>query len=508
MDDHAQHRADTTEETVTSYQPPPEHQSAAPPGSVGPTGRTETLGDVVDRIGVTRTHYVALVLVVLGGLFEVFEQLILSSLGPALQEAFGIDAARISILSSITLLAVVAGGIIGGILGDRYGRRAVLSVSLAIYCVGTVISAFSPTYEVLALSRVVTGLGVGGEIAIGLTYLSELAPTKVRGVFVSLFNTVSAGVGTFLVFAYTLLVLGPVATATGAGPDAWRWVFGLLGLPVVLIVFFRRYLPETPAHLLKRGDIEGTNRALTQLARGRLRQGPGDDVTSFVDERTAAASESAQTHASARQELASVLSPPLRRRTLVMSLATFLAWGVQFSVIIIMPILLVQRGYSITGSLTLTMVQNLGALVGACAATFASYAVARGRVVAVGALAGAASVVAFALFAHSALSILVIGFVLQVFCLMVNTTLWLWAPELYPTNVRAFGTSLIVNVGFLGGAVMPVVATVVFEQVGAVPAFVVLAGMYVVMALLMALATETRGVSLERLHGKSTVAAT
>jgi putative MFS transporter len=260
--------------------------------------------------------------------------------------------------------------------------------------------------------------------------------------------------------------------------------------------------------LLKRGDIEGTNRALTRLARGRLRLGPGDDVTSFVDERTAAASESAQTHGSARQELASVLSPTLRRRTLVMSLATFLAWGVQFSVIIIMPILLVQRGYSITGSLVLTMVQNLGALVGACAATFASYSVARRRVVAVGTLAGAVSVVAFALFAYSEPSILVIGFVLQVFCLMVNTTLWLWAPELYPTNVRAFGTSLVVNVGFLGGAVMPVVATVVFERVGAVPAFVVLAGMYVVMALLMTLATETRGVSLEWLHGKNSVAAT
>ncbi|GAA0927554.1 MFS transporter [Pseudonocardia zijingensis] len=476
---------------MTSQQPPP----------------TETLGDVVDRIGVTRTHYVALVLVVLGGLFEVFEQLILSSLGPALQEAFGIDAARISILSSITLLAVVAGGIIGGVLGDRLGRRSVLSVSLAIYCIGTVISAFSPTYEVLALSRVVTGLGVGGEIAIGLTYLSELAPTRVRGVFVSLFNTVSAGVGTFLVFAYTLLVLGPVAIAVGAGPDAWRWAFGLLGVPVVLIVFFRRYLPETPAHLLKRGDIAGTNRALTRLARGRLRLRPDDEVTPFVDERTASASESAQTHGTAREELASILGPALRRRTLVMSLSTFLAWGVQFSVIIIMPILLVQRGYSITGSLTLTMVQNVGALVGACAATFASYSVARRRVVAVGALAGAASVAAFALFAHGDWLVLVIGFVLQVFCLMVNTTLWLWAPELYPTNVRAFGTSLVVNIGFLGGALVPVASTVVFDRLGAVPAFAVLAGMYVVMAVLMALATETRGVSLERLHGKSAAAA-
>jgi MFS family permease len=470
-----------------------------------PAPSTESLGDIVDRIGVTRTHYLALVLVVLGGLFEVFEQIILSSLGPALQEAFGIGTAQVSVLSSVTLIAVVVGGICGGVLGDRYGRRAVLSVSLAIYCVGTVISAFSPSYEILALSRVVTGLGVGGEIAIGLTYLSELAPTKVRGVFVSLFNTVSGGVGAFLVFAYTLLVLGPVATAVGAGPNAWRWAFGLLGIPVILIVFFRRYLPETPAHLLKGGDIDGTNRALTRLAKGRLRLGASDEVIPFVDERTAAASESAQAHGSISQELASVLSGAPRRRTMVMSLATFLAWGVQFSVIIIMPILLVQRGYSVAGSLTLTMVQNVGGLVGACAATFASYAVGRRTVVAVGALAGAVSVVSFALFAFSDVSILIIGFALQVCCLMVNTTLWLWAPEQYPTHIRAFGTSLIVNIGFLGAAIMPVVATMMFEHVGVVPAFGVLAGMYILMALLMTLATETRGVSLERLHGARAV---
>ncbi|TCK25542.1 MFS transporter [Pseudonocardia endophytica] len=492
---------------MTSNQPPAGRESAAPPSGVGPVRGAESLGEIVDRIGVTRTHYVALVLVVLGGLFEVFEQLILSSLGPALQEAFGIDSALVSVLSSVTLLAVVAGGIVGGILGDRFGRRAVLSVSLAIYCAGTVISAFSPSYEVLAFSRVVTGLGVGGEIAIGLTYLSELSPTKVRGVFVSLFNTVSAGVGTFLVFAYTLLVLGPVATAVGAGPDAWRWAFGLLGIPVVLIVFFRRYLPETPAHLLKTGDLDGANVALTRLARGRLRLRPDDEVTTYVDERTAAASESAQAAGSTRQELASVVGRALRGRTVVMSLAAFLAWGVQFSVIIIMPILLVQRGYSVAGSLALTMVQNLGALIGACVATFASYAVARRFVVAVGTVAGAVSVVAFALLAYSDLTILLIGFVFQVFCLMVNTTLWLWAPELYPTHVRAFGTSLIVNIGFLGGAVIPVLVTVVFEWAGVVPAFALLAVMYVVMALLMTRATETRGVSLERLHGDAPAAA-
>lgn len=460
-----------------------------------------SLGNIIDSIGLSRTHYVALFLVVMGGLFEVLEQLILSSLGPSLEVAFGIGAREISLLSTVTLLSVVVGGISGGMLGDRFGRRTVLAVSLAIYCFGTVFSAFAPTYGVLALSRVVTGIGVGGEIAVGLTYLSELAPTKARGVFVSLFNTVSAGIGYFLVFAYTLFVLGPFANLVNAGPEAWRWAFGLLGLPAVLIVFFRRYLPETPAYLLRQGDIEGTNRALTRLAQGKLRLHQTDHVVEYVDSKTASISESAEHEDAGHRGLSSVFKRPLRQRTVVLATAAFMAWGVAFSITIIMPLLLVDRGYSIAGSLTLAMIQNLGGFVGAVAATFASYALSRRRVVFWSAIGGAASVLAFAFFANSDAAVLVLGFMIMFFVLLVNTTIWLWAPELYPTKVRAFGTSLIVNIGFLGGALMPLVVATVFHNVGVVPSFEIVAGMYVILAVAVIFALETRGVSLETLHG-------
>lgn len=462
----------------------------------------KSLGEILDSFGLTRAHYLALFLVVLGGLFEVLEQLILSSLGPSLQEAFGISAPQVSLLSTITLLAIVVGGIGGGLIADRFGRRRLLTISLAIYCIGSVLSAIAPAYPILAITRIVTGIGVGGEIAVGLTYLSELTPTKARGVFVSLFNTISAGCGGFLVYAYTLLVLGPFAALIAAGADSWRWAFGLLGLPAALILFFRRYLPETPAHLLHRGEIDETNRALTRLARGRLRLGKNDQITAYVDETTAAVSESAQDAGSTRRELASVLQRPLRRRTTALGVTAFMAWGSQFSVIILMPILLVDRGYSIGGSLAFTMVQNVGGLLGSCIASYGGFALPRRRVVSWGALAGAASILAFAFLAKGDLTILLIGFLFQCFVLLVNTTIWLWAPELYPTRVRGFGTAVVVNIGFLGGALMPLVTSTLFNASGVVAAFSAVAGMYCIMAIAALFAIESRGKSLEQLHGQ------
>ncbi|MGW1802052.1 MFS transporter [Streptomyces sp. NPDC001984] len=465
------------------------------------SSRPKSLGEIVDGLRLTRTHFLALTLVVVGGLFEVFEQLILSALGPSLEKALGIDASGLALLSTVSLLGIVAGGIVGGLVADIFGRRSLLSVSLVIYCLGSVLSAMAPNAVVLGVTRVVTGLGVGGEIAVGLTYLSELTPTKFRGVFVSLFNTISAGIGIFLAYVYALVVIGPFASAVNAGDNAWRWAFGLLGIPAILVVFFRRYLPETPAHLLSRGKVQETNEALTRLATGRLRLHSGDDIHPFVDRDTAAASESAQHDESTGHALRSVLTRPLRRRTIALGVAAFLAWGAQFSVVLLMPLILVSRGYSVQGSVTFTMLQNVGGLIGCVIASYGGFAIPRRTVVTVGAVLSAIGVIAFALFAKGDVLILVLGFVFQIFILIVNTTIWTWAPELYPTRIRGFGTAVIVNTGFVGGALLPLIASSLLQHVGAFWVFGAVAVMYVGLAVAAAFAPETHRVPLEVLHG-------
>jgi MFS family permease len=463
----------------------------------------EALGQVIERIPITRVHYLALILVVTGGLFEVLEQLILSALGPALQKAFGIGAQSLAFLSTATLLAIVVGGLLGGYFADRLGRRNVLAISVGVYSLGSVLSALSPDYTFLTISRVVTGIGVGAEIAVGLAYLSELTPTRIRGLFVSLFNTISAGVGMFVAYAYALFVLGPFAAVVGAGDEGWRWAFGLLGIPAVLVFFLRRYLPETPRYLMERGQVHKLNDSLTRLAKGKLRLGRDEQPTLYFDPADSAAFElSAPTEILPKKSALRALFEGRKRQwTIGLSLAAFLAWGAQFSVIILMPLLLIDRGYSIAGSLEFTMVQNLGGLFGAIVASIGAYKFPRRRMMLIGTIMAAISVLMFAQFATTPALVMILGFLFQFCVMLVNTTIWTWAPDLFPTKTRGLGTAFVVNVGFLGGALIPLASSWFYENVNEFAVFVGVAVMYVLILVASRFVTETHNVPLEQLHG-------
>lgn len=341
---------------------------------------------------------------------------------------------------------------------------------------------------------------MGGEIAVGLTILSELSPTRVRGLFVSLFNTVSGGLGNFLTFAYVLLVLGAFNALVAAGPDGWRWAFGLLFVPVVLVAFFRRYLPESPAYLLSKGDIEGTNRALTRLDRGILVLRPNDTVGKYVDETTLAISESGGNTQAPGSVWQAILRPALLRRTALLGFVAFIAWGFEFSYNIGLPLLLVSQGFSISSSLMFTMLTHTGALVGAIAASALSGLVPRRIVMLIAGFGGAAVLISFALFANEAVTIIIFGFLARAFMMLGNTTIWMWSPELFPTRVRALGAALIVNIGFLGGAIVPLFTVPIMDSAGVLVAFCVLGGLYIVMGVSALFVPETKGKSLEELH--------
>lgn len=454
------------------------------------------LGDIVDGIKLTKVHYLALLLVVTGGLFEVMEQLILASLGPSLQEAFGASAQDIALLSTATLLAIAVGGVTGGYLADRAGRRAVLAVSVGIYSFGSVIAAFSMNYEMLTIARVITGIGVGGEIAVGLTYLSELTPTRIRGLFVSLFNTISAGVGMFIAFAYTIFVLGPFAAMISAGDEAWRWAFGLLGIPAVLVFFFRRYLPETPRFLLEKHRTADLNASLTRLEQGKMRlKTPGEAIEYFSDAEVDAAS--AEVLESGR--VSDLFISGQRKRTIGLSIVAFLAWGAQFSILLVMPLLLVERGYSISGSLTFTMVQNIGGLLGAILASIGAYWFPRKRMIAIGSVLAAVTIILFAFFATSPFLIMLLGFLFNFSVMVVNTTIWTWSPELFPTKIRGLGTSVVVNIGFIGGALIPLAASALFENVNEYMTFGIVVIIYIGILIISRVVTETHNRSFDEL---------
>ncbi|MEE0706903.1 MAG: MFS transporter [Adlercreutzia sp.] len=467
--------------------------------TVSAKGKYATVGDALDGIGLTKAHWVILGLVLAGGFFDVFEQNAASITGPALQAVWGLDDNQVGLVATFTFLSMVIGGLATGALADRHGRKTMFNYNLAIYTLGGLICAFAPSYEVLLAGRVVVGLGLGGELTIALPLLSELTPTSFRGRAVSLFNFGAGGLGNVLAFLFGALIMGSLAPMLGGNEMAWRWYYGLLAIPALLVFVIRRCIPETPRYYVSKGDLEGANRSLSRIASGSLtKECPVKDYLSdeaMADEKTA--------KGSMLKEFVGVFSGKYLRNTLTVGIGSFLSFGGQVGILTLMPIILVSRGYDIAGSLGFTAVMQLGCVLGTVLASYINAHVGRRTVMTVCGILAGLSGLGFALLGTTLPGILIFGFLFNFFVLTCNTTVWAWAPELYPTSIRGTGTGVVVNAGMLGQAVMPVVATSIYSTFGLTTLFAVVLGMYLLLAILSRFAPETLGRNLEDLHGEA-----
>lgn len=146
------------------------------------------------------------------------------------------------------------------------------------------------------------------------------------------------------------------------------------------------------------------------------------------------------------------------------------------------------------------MIMNIGSLLGAVAAALLAGRVGRRSAVGGAALLGCATAVLFAAFGHTTLWILVLGAVFQFFTMITNTTLAVWSPELFPTAVRASGTSIVNGIGNIAGAVMPFLAVALFGTWGLAGVFSMVAVMYALLVIASRFAPETRGRTLEQVN--------
>ena len=184
-------------------------------------------------------------------------------------------------------------------------------------------------------------------------------------------------------------------------------------------------------------------------------------------------------------------------RTLALGAASWMAFGAQVTLNFLMPTLLVSKGYSLSESLLFTMIMNIGSLLGACAAAFLASRAPRRTAVTVAASWAASRPSAFALFADTTALILILGAIFQFFTMLLNTTLAAWSPEVFPTSIRAQGTSIVNGIGNIAGAIMPFVALFFFDRFSLAGVFMMVAVMYALLIVAARFSPETKGRSLE-----------
>jgi putative MFS transporter len=450
------------------------------------TPKIRELEGALNKIGTTAAHKKIVFLILIGCLFDSFEQNTVGITGPLLREQWGLTGGDIGLLNTITFGTAAAGRLLSGVISDNFGRRVMLGINLLLFTIGSLICAFAPSFGLLCLGRAVVGFGLGGEISTAVTMLAEISSAKFRGTAVGLVNVGAGGLGNFLAPAFGLLIF-----SLFPGPNAWRWLFLSLALPSLLIVFYRRYIPETPRYLLSKNKVADANRVLSVLASGRLN--PKDlAVTPYLSE----GGEPFRTGGAAWSE---IFRSPYRSRTIPVTIAILMSYGAQLSVLTLLPMMLVAQGYTLSASLLFTMIIQAGSFLGTVSASAFGYMFPRKLVLTVGAICACGAALCFGFLAANIYLLLFFGAIFQFFVLVLNTTIWIYAPELYPTRVRAFGVAFILASGTAAGAVMPLVSGRVLDGYGLVGVFAMIAVMYGIFAACIQFGPETFGRSMEDL---------
>lgn len=192
-----------------------------------------------------RYHWFVLIVAALGWLFDTMDQQLFNlARVPAMREllAPGQDVALYAGYSTaIFLIGWATGGLVFGVLGDRIGRAKTMMWTILIYSLCTGLSALSVGFWDFAFYRFLTGLGVGGEFAVGVSLVAEVMPNKARPHALGLLQSLSA-LGN-VTAALISMGLGHMEE-TGAIGSAWRWMFVVGTVPALLAVIIRMKLKE------------------------------------------------------------------------------------------------------------------------------------------------------------------------------------------------------------------------------------------------------------------------
>jgi MFS family permease len=208
----------------------------------------------LDRLRWSSWHW--LIVVALGAtwILDGLEVTLAGALGGILtrRETLGLSDAQVGASATAYLAGAVLGALIFGYATDRLGRKKLFFVTVGVYLTATALTAFSWDFWSYALFRALTGAGIGGEYAAINSAIDELIPARMRG-RVDLMINGSYWIGAAFGSAATVVLLDPRFLPVSLG---WRFVFGIGASLGLIVVFFRRWIPESPRWLLVHGRAD------------------------------------------------------------------------------------------------------------------------------------------------------------------------------------------------------------------------------------------------------------
>ena len=429
----------------------------------------------VQRLPVGKFHYTLLWVIGLGWMFDAMDTGLISFILTKMATEWNMSPAEKGWVVSIGFVGMAIGAVCSGALADRWGRRNVFAVTLVTYSIATALCAFAPNLTWLLVFRFIVGLGLGGQLPVAVTLVSEYIPAQVRGRFIVLLESfwglgwlVAALVSYFVIPSY-----------------GWHVAFLIGGLPALYVFMILKKVPESVPYLINRGRIEEAH-ALVQ----KLERECGVEVIQQIEVKPVAAKQSVS--------FSQLWSNPFAKRTLMLWLIWFGIVYSYYGIFTWLPSLLVKQGYSIVQSFEYVLVMILAQLPGYIAAAWLVEKLGRKWT-----LAGFIGLCAISAYffgqANTVTLIMFWGCLMSFFNLGAWGVLYTYTPEQYPTNIRAFGSGWASAIGRMGGIVAPMVVThMMVMQNGFSYVFMMFTAVLLAVALvIVVLGEETKGRTLE-----------
>jgi putative MFS transporter len=466
-----------------------------------------TIAERIERMPLGRFHRRFIALVSLGNFFDLYDIFIVAYIGAALQQSGFLSLRQFTFFVAAGFLGMFVGTVVFGMGSDRMGRRSAFILLLLIYSVFTFADAFAPTAGWLIALRFFAGLGIGAEIVVIDTYVTELVPSCARGRYVAI--TQVAGFCAVPVAA----VLSRLLVPTHFLMSGWRWVMVIGASGALLTWWFRRRLPESPRWLEGRGRVAEADAIMAALENESFspseRSGPLTSIS--IDEGPLGSAQRKEV-ASGEQKTASGKAEAAGKRASFWELSRrpYLSRTVMLMIFQALqtigfygfanwaPTFLLKRGVSLLHSLEYTLLVALVSPLGPLLAAFTSDRFERKWTIVVLALLVAALGLGFG---NSLAPAAVVGFgaLLTLANYWFSAAFHAYQAELFPTRLRGTGVGFTYSWSRLSAAFTSFLIGAVLAH-GVPAVFAVLAVAMILVACVVAvMGPRTNGLVLEEI---------
>ena len=430
----------------------------------------------LEALPVGRFHYKLLLVTGLGWLFDSMDTGLIAFILPVLAKEWGLAPGQMGLIGSIGLIGMALGAVISGTVADRIGRKKVFTITVLLYSIASAFCALSWNYQSLLVFRFLVGFGLGGELPVAATLVSEYAPSRVRGRFIVLLESFW-GLG-WIAAACIAYFFIPVY--------GWRMAFLIGALPALYVCLIRLHMPESVRYLLTRGRVDEARQIVLSLEKqlhvpSALFTGETETVPVV-----------------AKASFRELWKKPFMSRTIMLWLVWF---GINFSyygIFMWLPSLVFQQGFTVVKTFEYVLIMTLAQLPGYyCAAWLVDKIGRKYTLSAFLLFSGVASY--FFGHASTAATLMMWGSVMSFFNLGAWGVLYTYTPEQYPTAIRALGSGWAAGFGRFGGMAAPMmVGALLARSFGFASVFYMFALAFAAVAVIvLSLGVESKQKDLE-----------